>query len=350
MKNKLLIFIALLGMVSFFACEKDETRAILSPNPVAPVIEAVSDMVLARDNATDSIVISGSNADFGYQAAVEYILEAGVAGTEFADPIELGRKELVNWFGFTVSSLNALLIESLPEDVQSSLELRVRAVIISSTTGGSEQIESASEVLSVKITTYGFPRLDVNIEGVTETQKIISKDGDGKYVGFVKFDAGDVFTMTDPDAGKTYGGGGAIISEGGSAITVADAGWYKLEADINGLTMNNGKYLVGIVGVVNGWAAPDLVMEYDIEGKFWYKYGVVLPDGGMKFRHNEDWGNDFNLGVLDNTNPDLTNLRNEGGSQDIIMTAGTYDIKLWIANVNGVVPEYGSSCTIEKVE
>lgn len=350
MKNKLLIFIALLGMVSFFACEKDETRAILDSSPTAPVLDAVNDLVLARDNSADPITISGSKADFGYAASIVYVLEAAVAGTEFAEPIGLQSQEQVNSFEFTVSSLNAILIETLPEDETASLELRVRAVIVSSETGGNDPVESISASLAVNVTTFGFPRLDINITGVTEVQKIISKDGNGEYAGFVKFDAGDTFTMTDPDTGITYGGDGTTISEGGPAIAVSDAGWYKLEADINGLTMNNGRYLVGIVGVVNGWAAPDIEMEYDLEGKFWYKNGVVMPDGGMKFRHNEDWGNDFNLGVLDNTNPDLTNLRNEGGSQDIILTAGTYDIKLWIAYVNGVVPEFGSSCTIEKVE
>ena len=65
----------------------------------------------------------------------------------------------------------------------------------------------------------------------------------------------------------------------------------------------------------------------------------------MKFRHNETWGADFNFGVVDNTadlNLENLSLYNDGGSQDIPMTAGTYDIKLWI----DLSDANASSCSI----
>ncbi|MBN2756625.1 MAG: SusE domain-containing protein [Bacteroidales bacterium] len=342
MKKNILIYISLIGIFGFFACEKEETRAILDPSPTAPTLADMPvTIVLDRDNATDTIIFAGNDANFGFDALVTYTLQADIEGNDFENAINISTNYSNN-FEITVSNFNSKLLDLIKEDISSDIEIRVVA-------GVDGEIDDVySDVYSVAITPYGLPRLDINIDGVT-SQKIQSAAGDGKYVGFIKFEAGATFTMTDPDAGVTYGGNGTIISDGGPAITVVEAGWYKLEADINALTMNNGKYLVGIVGVVNGWGAPDIAMDYDVDGKFWYKDAIVMPDGGFKFRHNEDWGNEFNLGVDDNTNPDLTNLRNHGASQDIVLTAGTYDIKLWIAYDNGVVPEHGSSCTIEEV-
>ena len=108
---------------------------------------------------------------------------------------------------------------------------------------------------------------------------MFSQASNGTYEGYVKFEAGDSFTLLDPDNNITYGASGEVLSVDGSAITVADAGWYKLTADTEGLTFESLKYLVGIVGTVNGWAAPDIAMDYDSDGKFWYSYGVELPDG-----------------------------------------------------------------------
>lgn len=336
MKRNILLYLTLVGVIfTFFSCEKDETQAVLKNNASAPTLTAPANITLERSNATNILKFEGSLASYGFDALVQYELEADVKGNEFANAKSLGTS-FDNVIEISVADLNSLLLDLVKPDIASVLEFRVVASI------EGEVDDLYSEVAEVSVIPYGLPRLDVNITGATEAQKIYSAAGDGNYVGFVKFEAGATFTITDPDAGKTYGGDGTSISEGGAAITVTQAGWYRLTVSTGGLTMENYKYLVGIVGVVNGWSAPDLEMDYDVEGKFWYRNDVVLPDGGMKFRHNEDWGNDFNLGVLDNSAPDLDNLVNAGSSQDILMTAGTYDIKLWLV-LDG---ENGGRCTI----
>jgi len=331
MKNKFLIFIALAGMISFFACEKDETRAILDANPTAPVIAAVSDLVLDRDNSSESIVISGTEANFGYDASVVYVLEAAVAGTEFAEPIKLGSEEQVNSFEFTVSSLNNILIETLPEDETSSLDLRVRAVIVASETGGSDIIESVSASLAVNIKTYGPPSLYVT--GDANSQRLVSADNDGIYVGWVYTD-GTAFTLTNRDDGKVYGVTGGVVTEDGDAIALEAGGW-EIEINLNDQTMASEDVTIGIIGdAVGGWD-DDTKMIWDFSDNTWNLSNVVVTAGGIKFRTHNSWAAVNVAYHPDNHDiSDLYQANSEDGvgdSQNIDEVApGTYTVKLSI--------------------
>ncbi len=291
MKNKFLIFIALAGMISFFACEKDETRAILSANPVAPVIESVSDLVLAKDNASDSVIISGSKADFGYNASIVYILEAAVEGTDFVEPIELGQTEVENEFGFTQSSLNTLLITVLPEDEQASLELRVRAVIVSSTTGGSDQIESTSAALAVKITTYGPPSLYLTDDA--HSQRLVSANDDGVYSGWVYTD-GTAFTLTNKVDGKVYGVTDGVVVENGDPLEY-ELGAYDITVNLNDGTIESkfaGWSVIGTVTPPDYDFTNDVNMVYNFDNT-WTVTGDFHA-GNYKYRKDHNW--DLNYG------------------------------------------------------
>lgn len=328
MKHKFLIFLAFVGMIGFSACEKDETRAIIDANPTAPVLNQLDDIVLKRDNSADSIKIAGSTADFGYKASVLYILEAAVEGTDFAEPIELGTEELVNEFNFTVSSLNTILIESLPEDAQASLELRVRAQIISSGTGGSDVIESTSEVLPVKITTFGPPSL--YITGDTNLQRLVSTNDDGIYTGWVYTD-GTAFTLTNKDDGKVYGVTGGAVVENGDAIDLEAGGW-NIEVNLNDQTIASEDVTIGMIGdAVGGWD-NDTKMIWDFTDNTWNLSGVVVVSGGIKFRTHNSWAA-VNV-AYEPGNHDLMNLYQSvsGADSENIddVAPGTYDVKLSI--------------------
>jgi len=325
MKNKLLIFIALVGMVSFFACEKDETRAILDSNPTAPVLNQVNDMVLDRNNPTDSIIISGTKADFGYDASIVYVLEVAITGTDFAEPIELGSQEQINRFGFTVSSLNTILIETLPEDETASLDLRVSAVIVSSETGGNDQIESSSEISAVNIKTYGPPSL--YITGDANNQRLVSAADDGIYVGWVYTD-GTAFTLTNKDDGKVYGITGGVVTENGDPITLEAGGW-DLEVNLNTQVMASEDVTIGIIGdAVGGWD-NDIKMTWDFSDQTW-NINQVVTAGGIKFRTHNSWAA-VNV-AYEPGNHDLLNLYQSisGADSENIddVAPGTYDVKL----------------------
>ncbi len=345
MKNNIIYFFLAGILITLFACKKDEDQAILKSSPTAPTLTVPATMVLDRDKATDKLLFEGSAADFGFDARIVYSLQADVEGNDFADATTI-MTNFENSFEMQISEFNSSLLDIIKEDVPSNVELRVLATVEGSVDPVSSNINASV------ITPFGLPRLDINITGASEVQKIVSPAGDGEYSGYVKFKAGDTFTLTDPDASVTYGGNGSTISVGGAAISVVADGWYKLEVSTVDLTMDNLKYLVGIVGTVNGWAAPDYEMDYDQEGKFWYYDNLELASSdAIKFRHNEDWGNDFNLGVRDKAKPDLDDLWNNGDSKDIVvsnagLSAGIYKVKLWLS----LDKTPNAKCAFEKVE
>ncbi|WP_461637190.1 SusE domain-containing protein [Labilibaculum euxinus] len=346
MKKYYILLFALVGVLGFFtSCDEDGEQLSLSDNVTIPTL-TLPDLTLVRANGTDKLIFACTPIDPGFTASATYFLEACPAGNNFETVTQIYSGVTCNNIELTVNQLNSILLNGFPEDATSSVDFRIRCVLEADAGLGVEDYIYYSKTVNGAATIFGLLRLDILITGSTEAQKIVSPASDGTYEGFVKFEAGDTFTLLDPDNNITYGAGGTGLIVDGTAITITEAGWYKLEANTVGLTIDNIKYLVGIVGVVNGWAAPDLAMDYDNTGKFWYRNGVVLPDGGMKFRHNEGWGGDFNLGVVDNTAPDLDHLYNAGTSQDIVMTAGTYDIKLWL----DLTDDMGSKATITPVE
>ena len=169
--------------------------------------------------------------------------------------------------------------------------------------------------------------------GTGITQKIESALGDGNYLGFVKLDKTKPFTLKDPDAGTIYGANGAALAVNGAPMTVTDSGWYKLTADTKGNTYKIDPYMVGLIGdaTPNGWSAPDSKFDYNPSTGIW-TITLDLKAGAVKVRCNDAWGA-INLGLGDATHPgySLTNLWNDGGSQNIpIASAGNYTIQVTI--------------------
>ena len=90
----------------------------------------------------------------------------------------------------------------------------------------------------------------------------------------------------------------------------------------------------GIVGVVNGWNAPDVKMLQYSEGLF-VAYAVEMPDGGFKIRANGEWKDDANYGLSAKGDVEVDHCYNlicGGGSGDMILAAGTYDIWFDLTN------------------
>ncbi len=335
MKNYYIILFTLVGLLSIFTgCEKDGDEPVMSDNVIAPAITTMPDLTMVRAEGANDVTFICSPVDAGFNASATYYLEACPSGDNFENVVEIYNGVKCDAISLTVSELNSILLDQFKEDITSSADIRLRCVLETDAGVGVEDYEYTSSIYTVDVTLYGLLRLDIIIDGATGTpQKIVSQQSDGVYEGYVKFEAGDSFTLLDPDNNISYGGSGDVLAVDGSAISIATEGWYRLTADTEGLTLESLKYLVGIVGTVNGWAAPDVAMDYDAEGKFWYSYGLELPDGDIKFRNNESWGADFNFG-LEDSSADIDfsyfTLYNDGGSSNITLSAGTYDIKLWI--------------------
>jgi hypothetical protein len=338
MKKNLIIYLTVIGLIGLFSsCENDETRVVMSANPVAPTIKTMPDLTLTRPNGNQVLTFVGTPVDPGFQASVNYYLEACASGNKFANVISIVSGIQDTALKITVSDLNGILLKSFPPDAVSTVDFRIRSVLVADAGTGVKPLMSNSATKSAEVTVYGLPRLNLINSGID--QKIESALGDGKYAGLVKLDKTKAFTLSDPDAGKVYGGSGGVLSVNGAGITSPENGWYNLSADINALTYKMDAYMIGLVGSAtpNGWNAPDSKMDYDAATGTW-KITITLIDGMIKFRLNDGWN--WNLGGT----PDKLVV----DASDIPITAGNYTIVLTITNPKSVKGEVGGFCKITK--
>lgn len=343
MSIKSIIYLAFVGLIGLLsACEKDGTTVVMLANPTAPTIQTIPDLTLKRTNGTDTLTFVGTAVDPGFQASATYILEAALSGTNFADPVTVISGVQDKAMKITVSDLNGLLLKKFPADEASSIDFRIRAVLIvdsgtGATGSSSNPLQYTSETKTASVTIYGLPRLDLIGSGIT--QKVESALGNGVYTGYVKLDASKAFTLTDPDTNTSYGANGTALAVNGPAIVVPSdpgSGWYNLTANVNALSFELKPYMVGLIGdaTPNGWSAPDQKLDYNAQTGLW-SITLNLVVGTVKFRLNDGWGNGINLGLGDATHTgySLDNLWNDGGSQNIpIATAGNYTITLSISS------------------
>ena len=347
MKKNLFIFLAIIGMTSLFtACEKDGELVTMKSNPVAPSLTTVPDLTLLRANGTQVLEFAGTPVDPGFQASATYYLEACAEGTNFADPVTIWTGSQVESIKVTVSDVNGVLIKKFPADATTPLDFRLRAVlVVDAGTGapgtGSNPFSFSSTAVKKSVSLYGLPRL--NLIGSGRDQKIESALGDGKYTGLVKFNLANPYTLTDPDAGITYGAAGTALAVDGTAIAPPANGWYRLNVDVKALTYETSQYEIGLVGSAtpNGWDAPDQKMDYDPATGTW-SITTDLKEGEIKFRLNDGWA--WNIGYNKNNTGNLNDLFHDGNN--IPVTAGNYTITLTITQPNG--PNEAGSCTIVK--
>jgi hypothetical protein len=346
MKKNLLIYLTFIGLISLLTgCEKDETMVVMLKNPIAPTLKTMPDLTLQRVNGAQVLEFVGTPVDPGFRASATYFLEACVSGNNFADAVVIYSGIQDTSIKITVSDLNGALIKKFPADAVSSLDFRIRSVLVVDAGTGAPGTSTnpmvySSEPKNANVTLYGLPRLDLINSGIT--QKIESALGDGVYSGFVKLDVTKPFTLLDPDSNTSYGADGSALAVDGDAIVPGVTGWNKLSVDVNALTYTLEQYQIGLVGSAtpNGWDTPDQKMDYDTQSGTW-SITIDLIAGDIKFRLNDGWA--WNLGYRPGTiNPG--DLFHNG--DNIPVTAGNYTITLTITNPTG--PNEAGSCTIVK--
>ncbi len=154
---------------------------------------------------------------------------------------------------------------------------------------------------------------------------LASVNSDGNYEGYLYFaDADNQFKYTDgPTWDVNYGDTGAdgTLEQNGDNIVAGDAGYYKLNVDLNGLTHSFMKTDWGVIGSAtpDGWDS-DQDMTYDVDSSYWTII-VELSAGEFKFRANDGW--DLNYG---DTGAD--GILEAGGDNIAIADPGKYEIKL----------------------
>jgi hypothetical protein len=341
MKKNLIIYLTVIGLISLFtACEKDETRTVMSGSPTVPTIQTIPDLTLTRANGTQVLTFVGTPVDPGFQASVIYYLEACPSGNNFVNVTSILSSTQDAALKITVSDLNGILLKAFPADAVSTVDFRIRSALVADAGTGVTPLVYKSPTKSAQVTLYGLPRL--NLIGSGMDQKVESALGDGKYTGYVKLNVANPFTLQDPDFNKSYGGAAGVLAENGPALTVdplIGSGWYKLNVNTTALTYAYTPYMIGLIGSAtpNGWNSPDQKMDYDAATGTW-KITLNLVDVMIKFRLNDAWA--WNLGGT------FDKLTVDGS--DMPVTAGNYTIVLTITNPNSVKPEVGGFCKVTK--
>ncbi len=155
--------------------------------------------------------------------------------------------------------------------------------------------------------------------------QLASVNSDGTYEGYVNFkEALNQFKFTEgPNWDANWGDTGAdgTLDAGGDNIVAAEAGYYKLNVDLNAKTYSVTKTDWGVIGsaTAGGWDS-DQNLTYDAETDTW-SASLNLSVGEIKFRANDGW--DINLG--DNG---ADGTLEAGGANIAVAEAGEYKVTL----------------------
>ncbi|MEM7657609.1 MAG: SusE domain-containing protein [Bacteroidota bacterium] len=333
------IRISLLAVVVALAsvllsCQKEEVQAVIQPG-AAPVLSIDNAAVVLTEDQDDQTVLTMSwgATSYGFKAAVSYSLDFAVAGTDFltAESVTVGPNLSFSYTGAELNNL-ALLLGLAPGSA-GTIDVRLNSDV-------NPNVESlVAEVKQLTVTPYlqfvEYPALYVpgNYQNWTPDQAatVVSVEDDMNYEGFVYFPDPDVeFKFTDAPNwdngifGDESGGSTGVLASPGDNIRLAEAGYYRIRANLADLTWTADKTDWGLIGSATpgGWDA-DQDMEYNEETQTW---GITLDlvAGEMKFRANDDWG--INLGDNDT---DLT--MEYDGANIPVEEDGNYSITLNIA-------------------
>lgn len=273
----------------------DGTPPVLT-SPAASSTTSIDD-----SNLSDQFAMEWDAAEFSSAGDVTYLIEAAVAGTDFATTAILG-KTTETTLAITNEALNYYVVGNLGQNEASAVATEIRIKAITSTT------ELISEVTNITVNT-----LDAMEKGVLwtpgshqgwdpSTAGTISQIGEHLFEGYMYFAEGAGFKFTSsPDWDHTnfgFASDGVLTKDGTADGLSVEAGYYKFKVDTSALTYETVKVTsFGLIGTATagGWdTSTD--MTYDADANTW-SITTDLVVGAMKFRADNDWA--INYGVKD---------------------------------------------------
>lgn len=324
----------------FFSCSEDQVGPVINSEPGSPEItapEAGKSYVLTEETADDTLLtLKWTEPDYGFQAATEFVVQMSKPDANFADPIKVGTTHNTS-FSLTVAGINnSLLTAGFAPGQQAEMAFRVVASISDSLAA------KVSEPLTLAFTPYeviiNYPEIYVpgsyqaasgytSNWAPTEAPALYSVESNNKYEGYVYMAEPDnAFKFTDERSwdlnwGDT-GADGTLEKNSPDNIQLTDAGYYKINVDLNALTYKTLKTTWGVIGSAtpSGWDS-DTDMTYHPDTKVW-TVTVDLKVGEIKFRANGAW--DLSYGDKDGD----SYLDQKDGNNISIDKAGTYKIIL----------------------
>lgn len=160
-----------------------------------------------------------------------------------------------------------------------------------------------------------------------QARQLSSKNNDNTYEGYIFFaDAGTEFKFTlGPNWDNNYGDNGAdgTLDQNGANIKVNEAGFYKINVNLNTFRYTLLKTTWGLIGSATpgGWGSDQDMTYSPTEGA--WRIQLNLTQGEIKFRANDSW--DLNYG-----DDGADAILEQNGANISIPSAGTYLIKLFL--------------------
>lgn len=329
--NKIIVgSFCVMGLLS---CEKQDSFTQVKTGTTPTFSATATEFSFSEATANDDAVTYSwtASGDWGYRAVVNYTLQIDEKGNGFRKPVEAFSANNSLTKTFTVAALNQIINNmGLAAGREHELVIRVRAAV--DTVG--DQVYSDSVLLTV--TPYYVPKVypNVYIPGAYEGWSfddarlgaLASVNSDKKYEGYLYFpDANTEFKVTTAkswDVNYGDGGGGSMSASGGN-MKAAEAGYYLMKADLNGLTWSVTKTTWSITGSAAGGA--DKAMTFNAATKKW-SITTALQAGSFYFRAN----NANTIALSDDDNNGVLTAGSAGAIS--IETAGTYTITMDLNN------------------
>lgn len=341
MKTFKLFTYLILGIFILGSCDKDETKAMLSSNPSAPVLKSLSagqNIVFTVADKGDTLSFIWDKAKYGANLAVTYKVEFDLKGNNFANAKRLvvdGKDTLI----VKVPDLNNLLLGLQPDpEVPVKQELDVRVV---ASANNAAVADLTSAVVNAFFTPYYepivYPMLWVpggyqSVSGYgndwthATAPTLASKESDGVYEGYVYFDAVANFKFTSAaDWSHTNYGVGAPgkIDTAGGDIPAPGAGYFKVNVSVPDLTYNMTKTEWGLIGDATGSWDVDQNLTYNKTTKVWSITLDLIGGKYIKFRANDSWTLNYGL---------KSGKLTEGGDNILVAADGNYTVTLDLSN------------------
>lgn len=331
---KINIYILAAFLMIFASCSDDDLGPQVNIGPSFQITSPAegSELVLSdADLNAQAMEVTYGAADFGYSAAVTYILELDAPGGDFSSPVQAGTSNNTSISVPTGTLNNAVLSFGGAGGFAAGIQGRVVARI-------NETVDSiVSNTINLTVTPFAvqFPFLHVpgGYQGWNPADSstiIYSVTRDGKYDGYIYFGEPSQFKLTDGPSWDVNWGDDekdGILNPGGidNNLEAMEAGMHRIKANLNDLSYSVELTNWGVIGdaTPTGWDG-DTDMAYDASSGT-LKVTMDLQAGEIKFRANDDWA--LNYGDNDG------NLSLEEGGENIKIDApGNYTIEL-ILNV-----------------
>jgi starch-binding outer membrane protein SusE/F len=317
-----LLYFSLLAAAGLFAasCTMDEDRVVFDPNDAtAPSVASIQGATLAADG--DAISFDFNLPDYQLAAGKTYSLYAAT-DQAFTSPEKVSATISTDGnVSIKQSDLNSLIL-NLGGEPEKEFTLYFRLSSWLATDKGTA-VESSllySNIVSASFIPYDMTILDkdtyqtVWVQGsyagwaFDNCQYLYNYSKDGKtFSGVV--DLGDkasegIKITGAADWGDATGNWGTanagdpaeassvtLLNGSNDNVTCYSKRFYKFSFDNTTLVLTKewGADQIGIVGTINNWSAPDVVMNYNADYvRFWADLEVE-GDQEIKFRADEDW-------------------------------------------------------------